>query len=189
MRSESNRGLDHPESHARRFGDPEAGLFEGQSIGGHRQVFRGIIKIASLREEIADRRLRIGRLEKGAAPVVTDALVDGFGRSLQPNDESCSRENLAILWLGHDASSRRDDLIGLFGTGLQDFRFQSAKGLLAILFKNLRDRFAGSLGDPRIRVHEAEAETAGDSLSDCGLARSHESDQNQIARLLVCRMH
>lgn len=60
----------------------------------------------------------------------------------------------------------------------RDFMFQRTERGFAIGRENLPDRPAGAALDDQVSIDERQSQLLGQQVSHCGLARAHESDQN-----------
>ena len=152
-------------------------------------MLRFRVEIISFREKLFDLRFGILDLKEGSVFISRNSFENDVGASFDPDHIAGFFEDRQIFGTSHDSPAGGNDLILFFSTIGKHLGFERPEKVLARVFEDLGNGFASSLHDDGIGIDKAEAKALSDSLSNRRLPGAHESDQNQIARPLSCRMH
>lgn len=113
------------------------------------------VKRFALLVEFFQRAAGVGGLEQGALAVL-DALVELVGVGVEPDNGADLREKFPVLPDGDDASAGGDDETDAADEALEDFCFECAEMVLAVLFENGGDGLPGLLRNEGVRIDERE---------------------------------
>ena len=114
-----------------------------------------------------------------AAPGPREELLD---LAPKPDDGPQRAQRVHPALATGQAAARRDDLAGLEAQRLQRLGLQTAKGLLAVVAKDVRDGAAVAGRDHVVGLDEATAEAACQQASTDRLPGSHEADEDDVVR-------
>ena len=98
----------------------------------------------------------------------------------QPDDVTEFSKELAIFGAANDSPASRNNMAGVFNKRLEEFGFHVAKPFLTVFFENCGNVAALLLDNELVGVNERVAEGLGEVSPNCGLPRSHKSDEDNI---------
>jgi len=135
----------------------------------------------ALAVEFLDGAAGVVGLEERAFAVF-DALVELFRAGVEPDHGADLREQFAVFFGNDDAAAGRHNEADAADEALQDFGFDRAEVIFAVLFEDRGDGLSGFLRDEGVGIDEGEAGERRQNSPDAGFAGSHESDEDQVAK-------
>jgi hypothetical protein len=161
--------------------DGFGGLAVGQGAGIETDGGGLAIEGFALAVEFLDGAAGVGGLEERAFALF-DPLVELFRAGVEPDHGADLREKFTVFLRDDNPAAGGDDQADAADQTLQDFGFERAEVVFAVLLEDRGDGLSGFLRNKGIGIDEGEAGERREESPDAGFAGAHESDEGQVTK-------
>lgn len=165
---------------ARGLNDASRDLVEREVVSFDFNMGRVTVERYTVTKKVADRFFGIVLLKERAVCVPRGSLQYFSRVSNEPDDVTEFAKELAVFGAANDSTASGDNMAGVFNERFQDFGFHVAKRLLTFFFEYFGNGATLLLYNELVSVNERIAEGLGEVSPNCGLSRSHKSDEDNV---------